>query len=154
MGVEDAAGESAGLEQGEAEQDGVPNDAPNRGDGVGCKRHALDEHRVDAHANHDEEPLQTQSQQTAQVVLADLALLFAAKSRKRDGGQTHGQINFHHAAIHDDENRYTENLHGKANEEGLQIEGQKFAQFQGHEGSLQGEQGGVVHRRVSRDDAA
>ena len=28
MGVEDAAGEGAGLEQGEAEQDGVTNDAP------------------------------------------------------------------------------------------------------------------------------
>ena len=49
MGVEDAAGESAGLEQGEAEQNSIPNDAPNRRDGVGCKRHALDEHRVNAH---------------------------------------------------------------------------------------------------------
>ena len=91
MCVEDAAGEGAGLEQGEAEQDGVANDAPDGCDGVGCKRNALNEHRVDAHANHDEEPLQAQSQQAAQVVLTDLPLLFAAKSRKRDGGQTHGQ---------------------------------------------------------------
>ena len=29
MCVEDAAGEGTGLEQGEAEQDGVPNDAPD-----------------------------------------------------------------------------------------------------------------------------
>ena len=55
MGVEDAAGEGAGLEQGEAEQDGVPNDAPDGGDGVGCEGDALDEHRVNAHADHDEE---------------------------------------------------------------------------------------------------
>ena len=34
MCVEDAAGEGAGLEQGKAEQDGVANDAPNRGDSV------------------------------------------------------------------------------------------------------------------------
>ena len=87
MGVEDAAGEGAGLEQGEAEQDGVTNDAPNRGDGVGCKRNALDEHRVNAYADHDEKALQTQSQQTAQVVLTDLTLLFTAKSRKRDGAK-------------------------------------------------------------------
>src|SRR5699024_162959 len=124
MGVEDAAGESAGLEQGEAEQDGVPNDTPDGCDGVGCKRNTLNEHRVDAHADHDEKALQTQSQQAAQVVLTDLALLFAAKSRKRDGGQTHGEIDLYYAAIHDDENRYTENFHGKADEEGLQVEGQ------------------------------
>ena len=87
MCVEDAAGESAGLEQGEAEQDGVPNDTPDGCDGVGCKRNALDEHRVNAYADHDEKALQTQSQQTAQVVLADLALLFAAKSRERMGAK-------------------------------------------------------------------
>ena len=154
MCVEDAAGESAGLEQGEAEQDGVPNDTPDGCDGVGCKRNALDEHRVNAYADHDEETLQAQSQQAAQVVLADLALLFAAECWERDGGQTHGQIDFHYAAIHDDENRYTENLHGKANEERLQVESQQLAQFQGHEGGLQGEQSGIVHRRVARDDAA
>ena len=91
MGVEDAAGEGAGLEQGEAEQDGVPNDTPDGCDGVGCKGNALDEHRVNADADHDEKALQTQSQQTAQVVLTDLALLFTAKSGERDGGQTHGE---------------------------------------------------------------
>ena len=88
MGVEDAAGEGAGLEQGEAEQDGVPNDAPNGGDGVGCKGNALDEHRVNAYADHDEETLQTQSQQAAQIVLAHLALFMAAESGKWDGRQT------------------------------------------------------------------
>ena len=91
MCIENAAGEGAGLEQGKAEQDSVPNDAPDGGDGVGCKRDALNQNSVNADANHDEEPLQTQSQQTAQVVLADLALLFTAKSGERDGGQTHGQ---------------------------------------------------------------
>ena len=79
MCVEDAAGESAGLEQGEAEQDGVPDDAPNGGDGVGCKRDALNQNSVDTDADHDEKALQTQSQQAAQVVLTDLALLFAAE---------------------------------------------------------------------------
>ena len=63
-------------------------------------------------------------------------------------------IDLHHAAIHDDKNRYTENLHGKADEERLQVEGQQLAQFQSHEGGLQDEKGGIVHRRVSRDDAA
>src|SRR5699024_10797533 len=142
MCVENAAGEGAGLEQGEAEQDGVTNDAPNGCDGVGCKGDALNQNSVNADANHNEETLQAQSQQAAQVVLADLALLFTAEGRKRDGGQTHGEIDLYYAAIHDDKNRYTENLHGKAGEEGLQIEGQQLAQFQGHEGGLQGEQGG------------
>ena len=91
MGVEDAAGEGAGLEQGEAEQDGVPNDAPDGGDGVGCEGDALNQNSVNADANHDEEALQSQSQQAAQVVLTDLALLFTAKSGERDGGQTHGE---------------------------------------------------------------
>lgn len=63
-------------------------------------------------------------------------------------------IDLYYAAIHDDENRYTENLHGKADEERLQVEGQQLAQFQSHEGGLQDEKGGIVHRRVSRDDAA
>ena len=63
-------------------------------------------------------------------------------------------IDLYYAAIHDDENRYTENLHGKADEERLQVESQQFTQFQGHEGGLQGEQGGVIHRGVSRNDAA
>src|SRR5699024_2785266 len=98
MCVENAAGEGAGLEQRETEQDSVTNDAPDGGDGVGCKGNALDEHRVNAYADHDEETLQAQSQQAAQVVLTDLPLLFAAKSRKRDGGQTHGQIDLHNSA--------------------------------------------------------
>ena len=119
-----------------------------------CKGDALDEHRVNAYADHDEEPLQPQSHQAAQVVLADLALFLAAEGGERDGGQTYGEIDLHHTAIHDDENRYTEYFHGKTDEEGLQVKGQQLAQFQGHERGLQGEQGGIIHRRVSRNDAA
>ena len=91
MCVEDAAGESAGLEPGEAEQDGVSHDAPNGCDRVGCKGDALNQNSVDAHTDHDEEALETQGKEAAQVVLADLALLLAAEGRKRDRGQTHGQ---------------------------------------------------------------
>ena len=79
MCVEDAAGEGAGLEQGEAEQDGVPNDTPDGCDGVGCEGDALNQNSVDTDADHDEKALQTQSQQTAQVVLTDLTLLFTAE---------------------------------------------------------------------------
>ena len=92
MCVENAAGESAGLEQGETEQDGVPNDAPNRGDGVGAERDVLNEHRVNTNADHDEEALQAEGQQAAQVVLADLALLLAAEGGERNGGQTDRHI--------------------------------------------------------------
>ena len=62
--------------------------------GSDANDNALDEHRVNAHADHDEEPLQPQSQQAAQVVLADLALFLAAEGGERDGGQTYGEIDF------------------------------------------------------------
>ena len=92
MGVQDTAGNGAGLKQREAEQDGVADDTPDGADGIGCKGHSLDEHRIDAHANHNQEPLQTKGQQAAQIVLADLFLLFAPEGRKRDGGQADGKV--------------------------------------------------------------
>ena len=91
MCVQDAFGNRAGLEQGKAEQNRVADDAPDGADGIGCKGHSLDEHRIDAHTNHNQEPLQTQGQQAAQIVLPDLSLFPAPEGGKRDGGQADGK---------------------------------------------------------------
>ena len=57
---EDGFGYGAGLEQAETEQDGVAHNAPNGVDGIPGNRHALDQHRINRHADEDEKALKTQ----------------------------------------------------------------------------------------------
>ena len=63
-------------------------------------------------------------------------------------------VYLNHPSVDDDKDGDAQNLHGDADDEGLQVEAEQFAKFKGHEGGLQSEKGGVVHRRVARDDAA
>ena len=62
--------EAAGLEQGEAQQHRVPH-APsdNAGNVVAAERNAFHQHRIDAHTDHNEEGLEAQGQQGAEIVL-------------------------------------------------------------------------------------
>ena len=53
----------AGLKQAETEQNSVAHNAPNGVDGIPGNRHALDQHRVNCHADEDEEALKAQCEQ-------------------------------------------------------------------------------------------
>ena len=70
MGPEQGFCKAAGLEQGVAQQDRIAH-APPDGRGyvvTGCGD-ALHQHRIDAHADHNEKGLEAQGQQGAKVVL-------------------------------------------------------------------------------------
>ena len=79
MCVQDAFGNRAGLEQGETEQNRVTDNAPDGCNGIVRDSHRLDEHSINAHTDQDEEALEAQGKETAQVVLAHLALFMAAE---------------------------------------------------------------------------
>ena len=51
---EDGFCHGAGLKQAETEQNGVAHNAPNGVDGIPGNRHALDQHRINRHADEDE----------------------------------------------------------------------------------------------------
>ena len=77
---------AAGLEQGVAEQDRIAHAAPD-GCGyvvTGCGD-ALHQYGIDAHTDHNEEGLESQSQQRAKVVLPRGAPLPVDHRGKRDG---------------------------------------------------------------------
>ena len=65
----------------------VADNAPNRGNRIVRDSNRLDEHSINAHTDQDEEALEAQGKEAAQVVLAHLALFMAAEGGKRDGCQ-------------------------------------------------------------------
>ena len=154
MCVQNAFGNRAGLEQGETEQDRVADNAPD-----GCNRiigngYRLDEHRINAYTDQDEEALEAQSKQAAQVVLSHLALFMAAEGGERNGSQTDRHINFDHTSINDDENHDGQDAQGDANEEGLQKKTEQRPHVHLHETGFQPGQAHVVDCGVACHDAA
>ena len=70
MGPEQGFCQAAGLEQGIAQQDRITHAAPDgrRYVVAGCGN-ALHQHGIDAHADHNEEGLEAQGKQGAEIVL-------------------------------------------------------------------------------------
>lgn len=85
MCAEHAAGDGASLEQAEAEQHGVAHAAPYRTDGVAARGDALYQHRIDSHADKDQQPLKANSEQGLQVVLSSIAKLPIGERGNGDG---------------------------------------------------------------------
>ena len=129
MGAHDRFGQASGLEEREAQQHRVAHDAPDAPDDVICKGDRLDQHRIDADADHDQKALEAQSEQRSQIVLADVALFPVAERGERDRSKARHEIDLHHTAIDDDKDRHGQDRGADLNDEALQEQSQKLAQF-------------------------
>ena len=69
MGIEDGFGKTSGLEQGEAEQNGIAEGGPDGLDDVGFRGDILHQDGIDADADHDEKSLEGQGQKGAKIIL-------------------------------------------------------------------------------------
>lgn len=137
MCAQNAFGYRACLEQGEAEQNGVAHNAPNRVDCIAGNGNILDQYRVDGHTDQDQKALKTQRKQGFQIVLPDVALLMVALGCHRHRCQTDHHINLDHAPIYQHKNDDAEDPHGDSNEEGLQEQPEQRADFHLHHAGFQ-----------------
>ena len=144
----------AGLEQAETEQNGVAHNAPNGVDGIPGNRYALDQHRINRHADEDEKALKAQCEQAFQVVLPHVALLVVAEGRHGDGRKAHHAVNFNHTSVDDDEDHDAQYPHGDADEETLQEQPEQGSYIHLHQAGFQHRQANVVDTGVSGNDAA
>ena len=154
MRSEDGFCHGACLEQAETKQNGVAHNAPNGVDGIPGNRHALDQHRVNRHADEDEKALKTQRKQAFQVVLSHVALLVVAESRHGDGRKAYHAVNFNHSSVDDDKNHDGQDAHGDADKKGLQKQPEQGADVHLHQTGLQHGQTNVVDTGISGNDAA
>ena len=90
---------------------------------------ALNEHRIDGHAYKDQHTLKAHGKQGAEIILAHLSGLPVGEGSHGDRGQTGQQIDLHHTAIHNHENKYIQGKHGQLNDKGLQEQPQQRAKF-------------------------
>ena len=154
MRSEDGFCHGTGLEQAKTEQNGVAHNAPNRIDGIPGNRHALDQYRINRHADEDEKALKAQRKQAFQVVLPHVRLLVVAESRHGDGRKAHHAIYLNHTPVDDYKNDDAQDPHGDADEEGLQKQPEQGAYVHLHQAGFQHRQANVVDTGVSGDDAA
>ncbi len=115
MGIEDGFGKTSGLEQSEAEQNGVAEGGPNGLDDVGFRGDVLHQDGINADTDHDEKSLEGQSQQGAKIVLPHTTPFPVDHGGHGDGPYRRDQVDLDHAAIDDQEDTDTQGLHGKAN---------------------------------------
>ena len=86
MRPQDAPGDTPRFEQAVAQQHRIAHAGPNRHDNVILGGNVLHQHGVDRHTDDNEERLEAQGQQTAQIVLAHAAPFLTHHGRHRDGG--------------------------------------------------------------------
>ena len=144
----------AGLKQAETEQNSVAHNAPNGVDGIPGNRHALDQHRVNCHADEDEEALKAQCEQAFQVVLPHVRLLVVAPCCHGDGRKAHHAVDFNHTPVDDYKNDNAQDPHGDADEETLQEQPEQGAYIHLHQAGFQHRQANVVDTGISGNDAA
>ena len=73
--------------------------------------------------------MKANGEQGAEVILAHLPGLPVGEGSHGNRGQTGQQIDLHHTAIHDHENKYIQGKHGQLNDKGLQEQPQQRAKF-------------------------
>ena len=137
MGVEHRFTEAAGLKQGKAQQHGIANTAPYRCNHISFRCNILHQHRVDADTDNDEERLEAQGEQGTQVVLAHLPPFPVGHGRHGDRRNGCDQVDFHHAAIGDDENTDGKRPHGNAHKQTLEPQTEQRPQIHLHEPGIQ-----------------
>ena len=154
MSRENALGQCAGLKQSEAQQHRVPENAPDGSDDIIRNRHTLDQHRIDADADHNEESLKTKGKQGPEIILSHHTLLAVSEGGKRNRCQAGHQVNLNHASVDDDEDHNAQGLDGKLNHHAMQEQREERSDFHGLQRILHGSQCGCIHRRISRNQSA
>ena len=154
MGTQQSFGDRAGLEQREAEQHGIPHDAPDRVDGIPGYCNILEQNSVDRHADQDQETLKSQREQRTKIVLSNMGLLMVAPCCHGHRSQTDHHVDLNHSSVDDDENHDGQDAHGDTDEEGLQEQPEQGSYVHLHHAGLQHRQADIVDPCVAADDAA
>ena len=129
MGTHNGFRQASGLEEREAQKDRVSHDTPDASDDVIRKGDCLDQHRVDGDTDHDQESLEAKGHQGSQIVLPDMALFPVSKGGERDRCQARHEVDLHHTAIDDHEDRNGQDRGTDLDDEGLQEQSEQFSQF-------------------------
>ena len=147
--------EAAGLKEGEAQEHRVPHAPPDgAGNVVTAQGDAFHQHRVDAHADHNEERLEAQGQQGAEIVLPRVAPFPVHHRGKGDGTYRGHQIHLNHPAIDHQEDADGEYLRTQPHEDALKPKPQQSADAPVRELGLQvGGHAGYVDARIRNNDA-
>lgn len=134
VGIEQGLGDAARLEQREAQQHRITDARPQGRADVAAHSDALHQHRVDAHADHDEECLEAQGEERPQVVLAHLTPLAVDHGCHGNGSQRGGHVDFDHTPVHDDEDTDAQRPGDDAHQRGLEPQPKQRAHIHSHEG--------------------
>lgn len=161
MSVEQAPGKGARLKQREAQQHRIPHARPYGRRDAALHHDVLDQHRVDRHADDDEEALKPQRQQASEVILAHLPPFPVGHGRHGDGSDGGHAVDFDHSAVADDEDADGQRPHGKMHDHGLQPQSQQRPDLHFHESCFKFRnvicqcQGGIRYDNARRavDDA-
>ena len=102
--MEDGFCEAARLEQREAQNDCVRRNREESRVNICGNDHVVDQHSIDADANHDEEALESQSEQALEVVRSNAAPFAVAHRCDGNWCNADGAINLNHSAVEDDRN--------------------------------------------------
>ena len=84
----------AGLKQREAQKHGIAHNAPDGCDNVLGECHGLNQYRINADTDHNEEALEAKGKQGTQIILSDIALLSVAKGGERNRSKADHRQNF------------------------------------------------------------
>ena len=94
---------------------------------VVCDDHAVDQHRIDADADHDEKALKCQSEQAFQIVRADAAPFAVAHGCNGNRRNAHGAVNLNHAPVENDRNEDRHNFETQADQKRFYRQSEQFS---------------------------
>ena len=147
--------EAAGLKESKAQKHRVPHAPPDSaGNVVAAERNTFHQHRIDAHADHNEERLEAQGQQRTEIVLPCVSPFPVDHRGKWDGTYRSDQIHLNNSAVNDQEDADGKYLRTQSHEDALEPQPQQGAdapvcklglQISGH--------AGYVNARIRNDDA-
>ena len=155
MRPEQGLGEAAGLKEGEAQEHRVPHAPPDgAGNVVAAQGNIPHQHRVDPYTDHNEERLEAQGQQGAEIILPRVAPFPVCHRGKGDGTYRGHQIHLNHPPVDHQENTDREDLRTQSHEDALEPKPQQGADAPVRKLGLQvGGHAGYVDARVRNDDA-
>ena len=125
--MEDGFCEAARLEQREAQNDCVRRNREESRVNICGNDHVVDQHSIDADANHDEEALESQSEQALEVVRSNAAPFAVAHRCDGDWRNADGAINLNHTAIENDRDENGHDLEAQADQQRLYGQAEQFA---------------------------
>ena len=120
MGAEQRFGQAARFEQCETQQHGVAHTGPDGPGNIAACGNTLHQDRIDPHAHHNEERLESQGKQGAKVVLPRGAPIPISHGGKGNGADRGSQVHFDHASVNDQHDADGQCVHGQAHKQGLE----------------------------------